>query len=44
MASSVHVFKEVYQGINFSQITHRASTGMEGKMMHVVFELIEMEL
>ena len=43
-ASSVHVFKEVYQGTNFSQITYRASSGMEGERMHVVFELIGLEL
>ena len=37
MASSVHVFKEVYQRTNFSQITYKASSGMEGERLHVVF-------
>ena len=36
-ASSVHVFKEVYQRTNFSLITYKASSGMEGERMHVVF-------
>ena len=31
MASSVHVFKDVYQRTNFSQITYKASSGIEGK-------------
>ena len=35
-ASSVHVFKEVYR-TNFSQITYKASAGMEGERMHVFF-------
>ena len=39
MASSVHVFKEVHQRTNFSQITHKASSGMEGERLHVVFGL-----
>ena len=38
-ASSVHVFKEVYQQTNFSQITYKASSGMEGERLHVVFGL-----
>ena len=37
MASSGHVFKEVYQRTNFSQITYKALSGMEGKRMHVFF-------
>ena len=37
MASSVHVFKEVYQRTNFSQITHKH--GMEGERLHVGFGL-----
>ena len=36
MASSVHVFKEVCQRTNFSQITYKASSGMEREKMHVV--------
>ena len=36
MASSVHVFKEVFQRTNFSQITYKASSGMEGGRLHVV--------
>ena len=36
MTSSVHVFKEVYQ-TKFSQITYKASPGMEGERLHVVF-------
>ena len=36
-ASSVHVFKEVYQRNNFSRIAYKASSGMEGERMHVVF-------
>ena len=39
MASSIHVFKEVYQRTNFSQITYKASSGMEGERLHVVFGL-----
>ena len=39
MASSVHVFKEEYQRTNFSQITYKASSGMEGERLHVVFGL-----
>ena len=39
MASSVHVFKEVYQRTNFSQITYKASSGMEGERLHVTFGL-----
>ena len=35
MASSVHVFKEVYQQTNLSQITYKASLGMEGERLHV---------
>ena len=35
MASSVHVFKRT----NFSQITYKASSGMEGERLHVVFGL-----
>ena len=35
-AYSVHVFKEVYQWTNFSQITYKASFGIE--------ELIGLEL
>ena len=31
MASSVLVFKEVYQRTNFSYITYKASSGMEGE-------------
>ena len=36
-ASSVLVFKKVCQRTNFSQITYKASSGMVGEMMHVVF-------
>ena len=36
-ASSVLVFKEVCLRTNFSQITYKASSGMEGEMMHVFF-------
>ena len=43
-ASSVHVFKEVYQLTNFSQITYKASSGMEGERMHVFFWLIGLEV
>ena len=41
MASSFQVFKEVYQRTNFSQITYRskASSGMEGQRLHVVWGL-----
>ena len=39
MASYVHVFKEVYQRTNFSQITYKASSGMDGERLHVVFGL-----
>ena len=28
-------FKEVYQRTNFSQITYKASSGMEGERLHV---------
>ena len=38
MASSIHVFK-VYQRTNFSEITYKASSGMEGERLHVVFGL-----
>ena len=38
-ASSVHVFKDVYQRTNFSQITYKASSGMEGERLHVVLGL-----
>ena len=38
-ASSVHVFKEVYQRTNLSQKTYKASSGMEGERLHVVFGL-----
>ena len=34
-ASSVYVFKEVYQRTNFSQITYKASSVMEGERMHM---------
>ena len=44
-ASSVYVFKEVYQRTNFSQITYKLSSGMEGERMHVgFFWLIGLEL
>ena len=36
-ASSVLVFKEVCQRANFSQITYKASSDMEGEMMHECF-------
>ena len=36
-ASSVHVFKEVYQQTNFSQITYTVSSDMEGERMYVFF-------
>ena len=39
MASPVHVFKEVYQWTNFSQITYKTSSGMDGERLHVVFGL-----
>ena len=39
VAFSVHVFKEIYQRTNFSQITYKASSGMEGERLHVVFGL-----
>ena len=39
MASSVHVFKEVYQRTNFKQITYKTSSGMEGERLHVDFGL-----
>ena len=42
-ASSVHVFKEVYQ-TNFNQITYKASSGMEGERMHVFFWQIGLEV
>ena len=41
---SVHVFKEVYQRTKFSHNTYKASSGMEGERMRVVFGLIELEL
>ena len=40
-ASSVQVFKEVYQQTNFSPITYKASSGMKGERLHVVFGLTE---
>ena len=43
-ASSVHIFKEVYQRTKFSQITNKASSGMEGERMRVVLGLIGLEL
>ena len=39
MAPSVHIFKEVYQLTNFSQITYKASSGVEGERMHGFFVL-----
>ena len=39
-----YVFKEVYQRTKLSHITYKASSGMEGERMHVVFGLIGLEL